>query len=65
MNNNFNFLAHEFILNSPKFEDDLSIQEIDTKHQGIVGNAYKKMNEKKFQRYELRSKAINKQLTLG
>jgi putative sugar O-methyltransferase len=48
MNNNFNFLAHEFILNSPKFEADLSIQEIDTKHQGIVGNAYKKMNEKKF-----------------
>lgn len=48
MNNDFNFLAKEFILNSPNFEGDLTIQEIDTKHQRIVGNAYQKMKEEKF-----------------
>jgi putative sugar O-methyltransferase len=48
MSNNFNSLAHEFISNSPNFENDLAIQEIDAKHQGIVGNAYKKMEDAAF-----------------
>ncbi len=48
MTKNFSLLAEEFIKFSPDFKSDLLISEIDNKHKGIVGSAYKKMQQAKF-----------------
>jgi putative sugar O-methyltransferase len=40
LKNNSAELAKEFIANSPDFENDLVVEDIDDKHKGIVGSAY-------------------------
>jgi putative sugar O-methyltransferase len=44
----FSTLATEFIANSPDFESDLTVSDIDNKHKGIVGSAYNKMQKSEF-----------------
>lgn len=44
----FSALADEFIANSPDFESDLMVPDIDNKHKEIVGSAYKRMQQSEF-----------------